>query len=78
MVPNGERQRAELGLREALDRLENRSNHATFGDPLIPFGEALNWTYSLEEWHSNQLKSVGVPDYYTRRDSDPDGRIPQA
>jgi hypothetical protein len=75
MVPNGERQRAELGLREALDRLEDRINDATLGDPLIPFGEALNWSYSLEEWHKNQLKSMGVPDYYARRDSDPDGKI---
>jgi hypothetical protein len=74
MVPNGERQRAEQGLREALDRLDNRISDSNLGDPWIPFAEALNWLYSLEEWHKEELKAVGV-DYYVRRDSDPDGRI---
>jgi hypothetical protein len=75
MVSNGERQRAEEGLRAALDRLEEYINDPTAGDPLIPFAEALNWLYSLEEWHKEQLRAVGVPDYYTRRDNDPDGRV---
>jgi hypothetical protein len=33
------------------------------GDPLIPFAEALNWLYSLEEWHRKALTRRGV-DYY--------------
>lgn len=74
MVPNGERQRAEQGLREALARLDKRLDDPTTGDPLIPFAEALNWAYSLEEWHKLKLKALGI-NYYTIRDSDPDGAI---
>jgi hypothetical protein len=74
MVPNDDRQRAEEGLREALDRFDNRVKDSTLGDPLVSFAEALNWAYSLEEWHEAQLKRVGV-DYYARRDADPDGEI---
>jgi hypothetical protein len=47
MVPNGERQRAEQGLREALDRLDNRINDPTTGDPLIPFADALTGVWGL-------------------------------
>lgn len=74
MVPNGERERAEQSLREALDRLDKRLDDLTTGDPLIPFAEALSWAYSLEEWHASHLKTIGV-DYYTRRDNDPDGKV---
>jgi hypothetical protein len=74
MVPNGERQRAEQGLREALDRLDSRINNSTTGDPLVPFAEALGWAYSLEEWHESQLRAIGI-DYYVRRDNDPDGKV---
>lgn len=75
MVPDGERQHAEQGLREALDRLDSRINEPALGDPLIPFAEALNWLYSLEEWHKKNLKAVGVADYYVRRDNNPDGKV---
>jgi hypothetical protein len=75
MVPNGERQRAEQGLRDALDRLDSRVNGSSQDDPLIPFAEALNWLYSLEEFHNEHLKANGVPDYYARRDRDPDGKV---
>jgi hypothetical protein len=74
MVPNGARQRAEQGLRDALDRFDNRANDPSLGDPLIPFAEALNWAYSLEEWHKAQLGKVGVG-YYARRNADPDGEV---
>ena len=75
MVSSSEQRRAEEGLHQALDRLEERIGDATLGDPLVPLGEALNWLYSLEEWHRRQLDSVGVPDYYARRSRDPDGRV---
>jgi hypothetical protein len=55
MVANGDRQRAEQGLHEALDRFEARASDSSLGDPLVPFAEALNWAYSLEEWHEAQL-----------------------
>jgi hypothetical protein len=74
MVPNGARQRAEQGLRDALDRFDNRANDSSLGDPLIPFAEALNWAYSLEEWHQAQLSEVGV-DYYAKRNDDRDGEV---
>jgi hypothetical protein len=74
MVPSAERERAEQGLHEALGRLEDCIDSPTAGDPLIPFAEALNWLYSLEEWHRKALKPLGV-DYYLRRDGDPDGMI---
>jgi hypothetical protein len=61
MVANGDRQRAEQGLHEALDRFEARARDSSLGDPLVPFAEALNWAYSLEEWHEAQLKrDLGV------------------
>jgi hypothetical protein len=74
MVSNSECQRAEQGLREALDRLEHCIDSPGTGDPLIPFAEALNWIYSLEEWHRKKLEALGV-NYYARRDGDPDGEI---
>jgi hypothetical protein len=74
MIPNGERERAEQGLRKALNRLDNRIDNPQTGDPLIPFAEALSWAYSLEEWHESQLSAIGV-DYYARRDNDSDGKV---
>jgi hypothetical protein len=74
MVANGDRQRAEQGLHEALDRFEARASDSSLGDPLVPFAEALNWAYSLEEWHEAQLRKAGV-DYYAKRDNDPDGEV---
>jgi hypothetical protein len=74
MVANGDRQRAEQGLHEALDRFEARASDASLGDPLVPFAEALNWAYSLEEWHEAELRKPGV-DYYAKRDNDPDGEV---
>jgi hypothetical protein len=60
MVPNSELQRAEQGLHEALDRLDNRINDPATGDPLIPVAEALNWAYGLECWHRPRLKALGI------------------
>jgi hypothetical protein len=74
MVANGDRQRAEQGLHEALDRFEARASDSSLGDPLVPFAEALNWAYSLEEWHEAQLRKAGV-DYYAKRDNDADGEV---
>jgi hypothetical protein len=75
MAPNGERQRAEQGLREALDRLDSRINDQATGDPLISLAEALNWAYSLEDWHRKKLKAAGIGDYRIRRDNGPDGGV---
>ncbi|MEU8253243.1 hypothetical protein AB0C06_03105 [Micromonospora inaquosa] len=46
-----ERWLAELGLSEAVDRLEHRVADGTGREHLIPFAEALQWVYSLHEYH---------------------------
>jgi hypothetical protein len=57
-----------------LDRFEARASDSSLGDPLVPFAEALNWAYSLEEWHEAELRKAGV-DYYAKRHNDPDGEV---
>jgi hypothetical protein len=48
---------AETGLREAMDRLRQRlQDHPTApsADPLISLGEALEWLYALHNHHVSQ------------------------
>ncbi|MEV4627627.1 hypothetical protein AB0J90_15205 [Micromonospora sp. NPDC049523] len=63
-----ERWIAELGLSEALDRLQHRIAEGTGSEHLIPFAEALQWVYSLHEYHR-----LTHPDFFNQAAAHPAG-----
>jgi hypothetical protein len=63
-------QRAEVRLREAIDRMAARLGDETLGDPVASLEDALSALYQMEEYFAGTL----APTYYTTRDSSWDGR----
>lgn len=68
-----ERWLAELGLSEAVDRLDRRIAEGTGNEHLIPFAEALQWVYSLHEYHR-----LTRPDFFDRAAAHPAGETLRA
>jgi hypothetical protein len=67
-----EREFGKAGLAEAMDRLRDRLNDPSSGDPIISLAEALHWCYALQEL---QIDLMGRPAFQRLRDGSLDGKI---
>jgi hypothetical protein len=68
-----ERELGELGLREAIDRLQGRISDPSLGEPIVSLAEVLEWIYTLEEFHKKR-----IPAYYYDRLQSVDGQTEAA